>query len=179
MPKLKMYQVYNDCDNVMFQFDLYPKNADDDLEWIPYRLNLTVDKDVCSIDGFSLHEKMIEEWITKMEELIKERENYTFFDKTVGKSISTVPDSEKEMIMMKYQNIECSLGEELEFEIQMHNTEDYWDDIIVIFEIWLKSGVIKERKQGYSIGFRFAVKYDDIRTFCDCLKKQYKELSTV
>lgn len=80
-----------------------------------------------------------------MEELIKEREKYTFFDKTVGKSISTVPDSEKEMILMKYQNIECCRGEELEFEIQMQNTEDYWDDIIVFFEIWLKSGVIKGR----------------------------------
>ena len=175
MPELKMYKLYNDCANVKFEFNLYHDNTDD-VEWIPYRMNLTVEKETYSIEGFSLHKKMIEAWIAKMQELFKEREKYTFFDKAAGKSISTVPDSEKEMILMEYQNMECCWGEELEFEIQMQNTEDCRDEIFVDFEIWLKAAAIIERQQGYSIGFRFTVKYDDVRTFCDCLKKQYEEL---
>ena len=175
MPELKMYELYNYCDNVKFEFNLYQKNTDD-VEWIPYRMKLTVDKETYSIEGFCLHKKMIEAWIAKMQELFKEREKYTFFDKAAGKSISTVPDSEKEMILMEYQNMECCWGEELEFEIQMQNTEDCRDEIFVDFEIWLKAAAVIERQQGYSIGFRFTVKYDDVRTFCDCLKKQYEEL---
>lgn len=178
MPKLKMFQLYNYCDNVVFQFDL-SKITNDDLEWIPYRLKLTVDKDVCSIEGFYLHTRMIERWIAKMEELIKEREKYTFFDEAAGRSISTVPDSEKTTKIEEYQIIECYLGEDLDFEIKMQNTEDYRDEIFVNFEIWLNAAVIKERRQGYFIGFRFTVKYDDVRAFCDCLKKQYEELTTV
>lgn len=178
MPELKMYKLYNDCANVKFEFNLYRKNVND-LEWIPYKMKIIVEEETYSIGGFSLHKKMIETWIAKMQELFKERERYTFFDKAIGKSISTVPDSEKEMILMEYQKMECCWGEELEFEIQMQNTEDYRDEIFVNFEIWLKSAAITDRKQGYSIGFHFIVKYDDVRAFCDCLKKQYEELYAV
>lgn len=178
MPELKMYELYDYCDNVKFEFNLYRKNAND-LEWLPYRMKVIVDEATYSIDGFYLHKKMIEVWIAKMQELFKEREKYTFFDENAGKSISTVTDSRKEMVLMEYQNMECCWGEELEFEIQMQNTEDYRDEIFVDFEIWLKAAAVTEIKQGYSIGFRFNVKYDDVKTFCDCLKKQYEELSGV
>ena len=175
MPKLKKFKLQYDCDNLLFEFNLlnYKPDKQDGLEWIPYEMKLIVENEEYVIDEFSMHRKNVEQWIDVMQSLIDERKNCTYYDTETGKSVSTVPNTQRSQV--RYQEFDCYLGEELEFEIKMENLEDFWDDIIVDFTIWMKSACIKNRKQGYSIGYNFAVKYDDIREFCHSLNMQYEK----
>lgn len=170
MPQLEEYL----DNNIKFELNIYKKDKST-LEWIPYSLELTVVKEKYIINEYEVQRTSIDKWLGNMQQLIDERKKYNYIDKETNKSISTVPSSEKTEIMVEYQEFEFS-SDEAEFVIKMYNTEDFWDDVIAFFEIWMNSACVLGKPPGHDIGFRFIVKYDDIRKFYDSLKKQYEEI---
>lgn len=167
--------------NIKFELNIYKeksyKETSIDLIWIPYSLELTVVEEKYIIDKCEFQSSSVEKWLRNLQRLIDERKKYTYFDKETNKSVSTVSLEEMDKIMEQYQKFKFS-SDEAEFYITMYNTEDIWDDVIAFFEIWMNSRCVLGKESGppYKIGFRFAVKYDDIRKFYDSLKTQYEEI---
>lgn len=142
-------------------------------DWIPYSLELTVENERYIINEFSICQKSVEELLEVFKNIIEERAEFTDYDESSNKSISTVPFSER--IQIEYDEFEF-LSDECEFKLKVQNIEDYYDDIIVIFQIWLNSAAVLGKRQGYFIGYDFNVTYDGIQTFYNSLKKQYEKI---
>ena len=78
-------------------------------------------------------------------------------------------------ISSEYEKISYC-GPEAEFEIIFQNKDDYWEDRIIDTEVWLNAAVIEMQQGGYFLGYKFNIKFEDLKQFVRELKEQLQAL---
>ncbi len=155
MPKIKSYYYKPSIELVLNLYEeglIYEKEQEDYLNWIPYKLELAVEKDKHVIDGISFSLEGLKCFIKKMEYVLNERN-----------------------ISSEYEKISYC-GPEAEFEIIFQNKDDYWEDRIIDTEVWLNAAVIEMQQGGYFLGYKFNIKFEDLKQFVRELKEKLQAL---
>ena len=67
-------------------------------------------------------------------------------------------------------------GSEAEFTIYLENTDGNYDDVIVLVKLWINAACLENAGSGYSIGFDFIIKYEDLKRFTEELMKKYYDV---
>lgn len=131
---------------------VYEKNQNDYLNWIPYKLKLIAGKDNYELDNMAFSLEGLKCFLGKMQAIIKERNEST-----------------------KYEIISYC-GPENEFEILFQNTDDYFEDLIIHTEVWMNAAYLPIPQSGFSVGYKFNIKFKDLEKFAEDLKKQLQRL---
>ncbi|HIT88353.1 MAG TPA: hypothetical protein IAB62_11875 [Candidatus Coprocola pullicola] len=152
-----MFILKNYCDKSTIELELnlhdgkgfiYEKNQEDYLNWIPYKLSLTVGANQYILDDMSFSLEGLKCFLNKMQKVLDER------------------NTTNEYQIVSY----C--GSENEFEISFQNTDDYFEDLIIHTEIWVNAACMPIPQSGYSVGYKFNIKYKDLEQFVKDLKNQ-------
>ena len=131
---------------------IYQKGQEEYLDWIPYDFELVIgeNKYVLRNRTFSLEGLKI--LLNKMRAVIDEKNKTNMY--------------------RKYRY--CS--SENEFEISFENTNDYFEKEIILTEVWINGACLSENSSGYSIGYRFIVKFEILEEFLKGLEMQLESL---
>ena len=156
MPKIKSC----DCESsIIFELNLhngkgfiYDKEQADYLNWVPYDFFLNVVKTKYILKELTFSLEGIKTFIGRLQTVIEER------------------NKKREYEEYEY----CST--EAEFRIYLQNTEDYYETEIVLIKLWINAACLEDAGSGYSIGFDFIVKYEDLKKFTRELEKQLNEI---
>lgn len=133
---------------------IYEKGQSDYLNWIPYKFKLIVGKDKYELNNlFSL--EGLKCFLYKIEMVLTERNRTNEYEK------------------ISY----C--GSENEFEIFFQNTDDFFEDLIIHTEIWVNAAYLPNPQSGYSVGYKFNIKFKELEQFLTNLKNQLIELTNV
>ena len=156
MPIIKNY-----CDESAIEMELnlhrgegfiYDKNQEDYLNWIPYKLILKVGNCRYILDDMEFSLEGLKCFLNKIQFIINERK------------LST-----------EYESVSYC-GAENEFEIIFQNADDYFEDLIIHTQIWINGAFMPIPQSGYSVGYKFNIKFSDLEKFeCD-LREQLKNL---
>lgn len=159
MPKIKS------CDwnsSITFELNLhngkgfiYDKSQADYLNWIPYEFLLTVEKDNYILTGMAFSLEGIKIFLSRLQSVIDERN-----------------------ITREYKE-HSYCGSEGEFRICLENTDDYYEDVIVLIKLWINAACLENVGSGYSIGFDFIIKYEDLKRFTEELMNELTEILKV
>lgn len=156
MPKIKS------CDwksSITFELNLhngkgfiYDKSQADYLNWIPYEFLLTVKEDNYILTGMAFSLEGIKIFLSRLQSVIDERN-----------------------ITREYKEYSYC-GSEAEFTIYLENTDDNYDDVIVLVKLWINAACLENAGSGYSIGFDFIIKYEDLKRFTEELMNELTEI---
>ena len=152
----------NSCDwesSITFELNLYngngfiyDKSQADYLNWIPYEFLLTVKEDNYILTGMAFSLEGIKIFLSILQSVIDERN-----------------------ITREYKE-HSYCGAEAEFRICLENTDDYYEDVIVLVKLWINAACLENASSGYSIGFDFIIKYEDLKTFTEELMNELNEI---
>ncbi|MFG6351547.1 MAG: hypothetical protein K1W21_08035, partial [Oscillospiraceae bacterium] len=120
--------------------------------WIPYKFSLSVAKSQYVLDGLTFSLEGLKCFLGKMQFVINEK------------------------LKTSDYNIVSYCGAENEFEIVFQNTDDYFEDEIVHMQVWLNSAYLSEAQSGYAIGYKFDIRYCDLKLFAEDLRLQMNDL---
>ncbi|MBR3607346.1 MAG: hypothetical protein IKL51_07220 [Lachnospiraceae bacterium] len=156
MPKIKSYDWES---SITFELNLkdgkgliYDKNQADYLNWIPYDFYLIVRNNMYILEGMTFSLEGIKTFLLRLQSVIDER------------------NIKKEYVEYEY----CA--SEAEFSIYLKNTDDYYEDEIVLTKLWINAAYLENAGSGYCIGFDFIIRYEDLKVFTEELKKELNEI---
>lgn len=133
----------------------YDENQADYLNWIPYDFLLTVREKECGFRNATFSLEGLKNFLDRLQTVIEER-NIT-----------------KEYAEYEYWSTEA------EFGICLENTEDYYEFEIVLVKLWVNAACLEDMGSGYSVGFQFIVKYEELKRFTTELKDELDDILTV
>lgn len=65
---------------------------------------------------------------------------------------------------------------ENEFCIYLKNTDDHFEYDIVLVKVWINAACLADMGSGYSIGFDFMVKYEELKKFTAELQDELSDI---
>ena len=133
---------------------IYDKSQADYLNWIPYNFLLTVEKNNYILDrpGIAFSLEGIKIFLSRLQAVIDERN-----------------------ITREYKEHSYT-GSEAEFTICLENTDDNYEYEIVLVQLWINAACLENEGAGYSIGFNFMIKYEDLKRFREELMDELTEI---
>lgn len=131
---------------------IYDKSQADYLNWIPYEFLLKVEKDNYIVTGMAFSLEGIKIFLSRLRSVIDERN-----------------------ITQEYKE-HSYCGAEAEFTICLKNTDDFYEDVIVLVKLWINAACLENAGSGYSIGFDFIIKYEDLKRFTEELMNELTEI---
>lgn len=112
-------------------------------------------------------------WLSEKKYILQDRtfslEGLKIF---LNKMKAVIDEKNRTNIYEKYSYV----SSENEFEICLKNTNDYFEEEIVLAEVWINGACLSENSSGYSIGYRFIIKFETLEQFLRDLELQLENL---
>lgn len=131
---------------------IYEKSQEEYLTWIPYDFELIVGKNRYTLRDSTFSLEGLKTFLNKIRSVIDEKNRTNIY---------------KEYSYTSSEN---------EFEISLENTNDHFEEEIVLTEVWINGAYLPENSSGYSIGYRFIIKFKALEQFLKELELQLENL---